>query len=248
MRATSLHWSGREAAVDRLIKFTNDKNITILGGDIALVKAASRGYIYIVKTFIELGSDVHSVACSETALAGASGNGHAKIVKFLVEAGADVKTKLKNGDTALGIAACNGQFKCVEALLNAGADVNHLEEYGWPILMSAASRGHVRCINYVAKIQKAGIFAKIPLRRHIGNHADRICFLRDKQPWMKRHIEAKDKDLFKEINDFLYVKHVKKKGSNANRMLHKLCQTTEGKRSESKHNNKWLDTFNGGIA
>ena len=167
--------NGHEAIVDLLFKFANDKNITILGGDIALIKASSSGYFNIVKTIVKQGVDMNSVFCSKTA----------------------VLTNLKDGDTALGIAVHNGQFKCVEALLNAGADVNHRDKYGWPILMSAATEGHAYCISYVAKVQKAGFCAKLPLCMPIGNHADRVSFLKQKQPWIKKHVDRNlDRYLF----------------------------------------------------
>ena len=198
--------NGHAGIIKFLVEAGADVEAKLKDGDTALGIAVRNGQFKCVEVLLNAGADVNSAACSKMALAGAAENGHAKIVKILVESGADVKTKLKDGDTALGIAVRNGQFKCVEVLLNAGADVNHRDKYGWPILMSAASEGHVRCINYISSMQKACIFDRIPLLESIGNHADRVSFLKDKRPWMKRHIEAKNKDLFEEINDFLYVK------------------------------------------
>ena len=196
--------NGRKAIVDLLIKFTDDKNIKLLGVDTALVRASSGGYIQIVKTIADIGADVNSVVSSETALVGSVAHGHAENVEFLVKAGADVKTKSKDGNTVLGIAARNGQVECVEVLLNAGGDVNHIDKYGWPIIIVAASKGHTLCMNYLSNVQN--IFTRCILYHSIGSHDDRLHFFKYKRSWIKKHVEGNNVSLYKQWQDLLEEK------------------------------------------
>jgi len=112
----------------------------------ALICAAAKGYIDIVKMLLSSGADVNlSNNDGWTALTCAAAKGYIEIVKTLLSSGADVNHSDKFGRNALKLAteakrndvvnllsvlpliwaARDGQQEVVKRLLIAGADVNH---------------------------------------------------------------------------------------------------------------------------
>ena len=154
--------------------------------DQALITACENGHHNLIKPLVTAGASVNTSESDSDSelddrdepLMVAVKNRHVKCIKTLISLGADI-------NTTLGMVVRKGKFWDIEPLLDSGADVNHLDKYGCSILMSAASKGHVRCINCVIILQKAGMFAKVPLHRSIGSHNSCFRFLKEKRPWIK---------------------------------------------------------------
>ena len=77
------------------------------GGSTALVSAATRGYLTIVKGLLDAGADMDKANNrGETPLYGAAWEGHTEVVQALVDAGADMDKADDEGRTPLHGAAC----------------------------------------------------------------------------------------------------------------------------------------------
>ncbi|XP_023223352.1 ankyrin repeat domain-containing protein 18B-like [Centruroides sculpturatus] len=94
--------------VKRIIKFTEDVNVTDKYQRILLHLAAIQGFHNIVIVLLESGANVNAVDCeNRTPIFNAVQHGHNEIVKLLLEKGADISLKDKNGNTVLHIAIAN---------------------------------------------------------------------------------------------------------------------------------------------
>jgi ankyrin repeat protein len=94
-------------------------------GGTALIWAAQKGHMEVVKFLLERGADVHAKAVNgATALIIAAQNDRTGIVKLLLEKGADVNAKANDGGTALTVAAQYGCLEIVKLLNEKGAEAN----------------------------------------------------------------------------------------------------------------------------
>ncbi|MBQ9419540.1 MAG: ankyrin repeat domain-containing protein [Synergistaceae bacterium] len=130
---------GSEAEIIEAINRGANVNARDDHGGTALVSAAEKGRIEIVKALIKSGAHL-----SWEALMYASANGHVEVVNFLIKAGADLHAERVGW--ALRLAAKNGHIEAVNALIKAGANVNADPHYK-TALMYAAENGHVEVIN-----------------------------------------------------------------------------------------------------
>lgn len=86
-------------------------------GKTALMKAAARGHVEIVKILLDAQADVNSQDMwGNTALMLAANRGHTEIVELLQEQGASANTRNKAGFTAAHLARQEGNFE-IAALL-----------------------------------------------------------------------------------------------------------------------------------
>ena len=106
-----------------LVRQGADVNYNAGDGRTALMKAAKRNFIEIVKFLIDNGADVRARdKDNKTALMGAAKKGNLEVCKLLVEAGAQVDAHDNNMRTALHRAAFLGQDHVVEYLVEKGAE------------------------------------------------------------------------------------------------------------------------------
>jgi serine/threonine-protein phosphatase 6 regulatory ankyrin repeat subunit B len=128
------------------------ENITIHMRDwddlTALIPAASKGDLDMVKFLVKEGIDVNAKDKDGiTALMEASIMGHAKVVEYLVEQGnAEVDAPANSGVTALWLAAGEGQAECMKVLLNKQADATNTRIDGISALMTASVGGHAGAV------------------------------------------------------------------------------------------------------
>ncbi len=159
-------------------------------GGTALMGAAKRGNLALVKLLLETGADVNAKVKSEiypwsngwTALMYASN--HVEVVKLLLERGADVKAMAQNGNTVLRSAALEGNVEVVKLLLDKGADVNAMTHDGNTALRTAAFEGHVEVMKLLldrgADVNgKSQVFNPL-MAASITGHASIVELLLDK--------------------------------------------------------------------
>ena len=144
-------------ATKQLIEKENgvDINTEKIGSQSAILVAARKGHIDIVKLLLENGADVNAKSSDSltwfsgwTPLISACENGHFETAKLLIENGADVNASSKSGWTALMSAARGGYFNIVELLVENGADVNAINEIGWTPVRVAAYYGYAKRYGY----------------------------------------------------------------------------------------------------
>lgn len=115
-------------------------------GKTALITAAMRGQIEVVRVLLQAGVDVDEGDYhGRTALAYAAGS-ETEIVRILLQAGADVNAKPLYGDTALMKAAGYGSLEIVKMLIEAGADVNARDQGGLTALIIAQRAEHTKIV------------------------------------------------------------------------------------------------------
>ena len=119
-------------AVTALLAKGVNVNASSADGFTALIIAASKGHVEILKILLNAGADTSiQNEHGATALHYAAQNGHVEILKALLDAGADVNIKCElYAGTALIIAASKGHVEIVKALLDSGADANIQNELG----------------------------------------------------------------------------------------------------------------------
>ncbi len=88
----------------------------------ALVQAAFKEDLEIVKMLIAAGADINQESSSFTPLTAATYYGNTEIVKFLLEVGADVKISSIWGGNALELAESYDYTDIIELLISAGTD------------------------------------------------------------------------------------------------------------------------------
>lgn len=111
------------------------------GNDNALIVAAQRGNLEIVKLLVESGANVKSQ--DNFAIRLASEFGYLDIVKYLYESAANIKA---DGNYAIIWACKNGHLPVVEFLTSVGADVKTGQNL--PIKMAAID-GHLNVVKYL---------------------------------------------------------------------------------------------------
>lgn len=126
-------------------------------GRTALILAAERGRLDLVRALLKLGADpavkartsphnmqamVDNISQERTALHAAAAAGHDKVVTALIDAGAAIEAKDERGETPLFLAAANDCRAAVRVLIQRGAQVNLKGDDNMTPLLYAAARGH----------------------------------------------------------------------------------------------------------
>jgi ankyrin repeat protein len=130
-------------------------------GTTALMVAANRGDLEMVKALLAAGADPNAAdSRGFTPLFHACYNagedrGFPDVVQALLEAGADREARIGYGVRPLMYAAGNGEAGCVEALLAAGADPQARNEGGRTALMMVKDRDYVDVINILHEAELA---------------------------------------------------------------------------------------------
>ena len=120
--------------------------ITNYGGE-ALVAAAKKGHINIIKLILENVDTIHE-GYMVSAMVEASGEGSIESVKLLNKHGANVNLQNEVGRFALKMASLKGHIKIAQLLLEYGADVNlRTNNDGTTALMVASQNGHSEVVD-----------------------------------------------------------------------------------------------------
>jgi ankyrin repeat protein len=113
--------------------------------DILFSTAASKGYLHIMRYFIEDSPKIDIHTGDEMALRFAASEGHLDVVKYLVGRGADIH---EYDDEALDSAAFGGYLDVVQYLIEHGANIFGNDS---GILYSATKNGHLNVIKYLVE-------------------------------------------------------------------------------------------------
>ena len=118
-------------------------------GEPLIVVVVKRGYLDMLKLFLEKGANVNALDLEEASiLAAAASHGYTKIVSLLLDQGAKIDFDSRgefSGGPPLVHAVSGVQMETVRLLLKRGADVNQLEWYhGKTPLWVAVCKGHRR--------------------------------------------------------------------------------------------------------
>lgn len=115
----------------------------------ALMLAAERGHVAIMRTLLDAGASARAVREGGiTTLMHAAASGKPEVLQMLLDAGIDVNARSTRASiTALRIAAATGALDAARLLLAAGADRNEVDESGSRLLFAAASSGSVELID-----------------------------------------------------------------------------------------------------
>ena len=121
----------------------------------ALMMAAKKGHIHVVKYLVDHGADVNQAdEEGETALLMAivSREGHrTAIITYLLNHGADVNHAGDSGHTALHLVSFDGTVDQAQMLVDRGADVNHKDTWGKTPLQNAVSVRSIDMIHYLVE-------------------------------------------------------------------------------------------------
>ncbi len=164
----------------------------------ALVKAASKGHVLVIRELLGAGCELDDYYDGKTALLAAAESGHEQIVKELHLAGADLEAQViqdgsMNKSTALILAAAHDHKKTVHYLLDAGANIEARNNLGETAIIVASRLG---CQNVV---------------KFLGRHADLEAADKNKKTALLKAIQQ---------NNITIVKCLHSAGANINRMEH----------------------------
>eukprot|EP01045_Picozoa_sp_COSAG04_P035746 COSAG04_NODE_8385_length_983_cov_1.149321_1_plen_231_part_01 len=131
--------AGDPVALGTLINAKNER------GSPALVSAATRGHLDVVRFLVRAGAKLEATnSGGVTALMVAAWEGKHGCVEFLLGAGADVHAADKYGDNALHYAAIRGELDIMLLLLNKGVDWTQQNKAGKTALKLAQEKGHIK--------------------------------------------------------------------------------------------------------
>ena len=142
---------GNAATIDVLLAARANVNLRNRFGDTALMIAALKGRLDIVKRIRVRGAELDGSGW--TALIYAATGGHDAVVAYLLAEGAKIDAESPNGTTALMMAVREGHFTTAELLVARGADVNHRNQDGVSALDWAKRSGDGQL---VARLRRAG--------------------------------------------------------------------------------------------
>lgn len=116
----------------------------------AVMFAAERGFLPIVKLLVEHGADVTIPnKFGYTALHASTNGKHLEIVKYLLANGADVGAKDDRGRTPLFFASESNSLALVRLHLEHGSDLDARDHNLWTPLYAAVNRGSLKVAEYL---------------------------------------------------------------------------------------------------
>jgi ankyrin repeat protein len=142
---------GSARVVDALLDAGASVEASTVRGDTALMLAALKGHLGIVKRLRARGAVLDRPGW--TPLIYAATGGHDDVVRFLLAEGASIDAASPNGTTALMMAVREEKFSTAELLIERGADVNRRNENGATAL-AWAERSEDRAL--VERLKRAG--------------------------------------------------------------------------------------------
>ena len=133
------------AAIQLLIKYNAEVDLTLYDDTTALWNAAELGFSEIVSILLSANADPNARDnCSkQTALYRAASGNHVEVVRHLLDAKADTSIPDSRGVTPLAIASENRHYEVVSLLLGHNVDPNTPLESGDTPLSLAAGKGHL---------------------------------------------------------------------------------------------------------
>ena len=156
----------------------------------ALMFAAERGFVEIVKTLLAQGANLnHQNKYGFAALHAAASNNHAEVVKLLLEKGAQVDPRDELGQTPLYFAAERGYLEVVRLLVARGADVHQPSKKGWPPLYAATSGNFPEVVKFLIEHG-----AKVNVTSPQGTHSPLLIAAFNNNPEMVRLLLAAGAD------------------------------------------------------
>ncbi|HEY6898047.1 MAG TPA: ankyrin repeat domain-containing protein [Rhodocyclaceae bacterium] len=123
-------------------------------GDSALMFAAYRGDLPMVKQLLTAGADINQPGWN--ALHYAAYQGRDEVAKLLLAQGADPNRRAQNGQTALMLAAANGHAEVVKALLEAKAERSYKDPQGNSASDLAQKGGNTQIMELLASVAPNG--------------------------------------------------------------------------------------------
>ena len=144
--------SGNAAQVELLILRRAKVQARNRFGDDALLQAAFKGHLPVLKLLLAAGAQVNRSQGWQP-LTYAAFNGHLEVMRYLLEQGADVNGASDNGTTALMVAARNGHLDAVKLLLAHKAEPDKINDAAGTALKWAKAAGNT---DIVELLEKAG--------------------------------------------------------------------------------------------
>ncbi len=136
--------SGKHSAVSALLKKGNSKiERRNINGDTALLVAARRGDIKMLKLLVENGADINAMDHKKRDVLNiAITTKNLRLTRKALDLGADptMVTSIYDGG-AIIYGSAKGVDKIVEMLIKAGAPVNRINNVGWTALLEVAILG-----------------------------------------------------------------------------------------------------------
>ena len=149
----------------------NERAETALTSHTALMSAAWKGHLEVVKLLLERNADVNiQDKLGRTALISAAWKNYLEVVELLLERNSDVNIQTVSGQTALIIAAWRNYLEVAKLLLERNSDVNIQDKSGQTALIIAANEGHLEMVKFLLKNG-----ADIGLENHDGETALKLA-------------------------------------------------------------------------
>ncbi|PYI03533.1 ankyrin, partial [Aspergillus sclerotiicarbonarius CBS 121057] len=138
---------GYVGAVDILLQFQADTEISDNNGATPLSLAQGRNHVDVAKVLLQNGANVEARSSyGANPLNRASARGQLRFVKLLLEHNVDIEASDTTGFNALLSAARSGHSNIVEILLKIGANIQATEKQGWTALGLASLEGHLEVV------------------------------------------------------------------------------------------------------